>query len=191
MKVCVTATSDSLEAQVDPRFGRCPYFVFVEPETMRFEAVSNVSAGAMGGAGIQAAQAVANKGVEVVITGRVGPNAFQALSAAGIKIMIGAFGTVRDAIEAYKNGRLHEAVSSGLGTGRGGGMGQDMGRGMGRGRGRGTGQFAPPAYPQTVVSPPPTPAMSAKQELLMLENQMKTLQEQIEQIKESIKKLKK
>ena len=132
MEICVSASADSLDAQVDPRFGRCPYFVIVDSETMKFEAIPNTAAGAMSGAGIQAAQTVASKGVKVVVTGNVGPNAFQALSTAGIKIVVGAFGTVREAVEKYKRGELREAKAS---TVRGHfGMGRGRGRGMGRRR---------------------------------------------------------
>jgi len=130
MKICVTAVADSLYAQVDPRFGRCPYFVIADSETMQFEAVPNLASSAMGGAGIQAAQTIASKGAKVVITGNVGPNAFQALSAAGIKIVIGACGTVREVVEKYKRGEL-EGTSAptveghfGMGTGRGRGWRQ-------------------------------------------------------------------
>jgi len=127
MRVCVSATANSLDAPVDPRFGRCPYFIIVDLETMRFEAVPNMASGAIGGAGIQAAQIVASKGVKVVITGNVGPNAFQALSAAGIKIVTGAYETVREAIEKYKRGELREISSPTVGG--------HFGMGMGRGRG--------------------------------------------------------
>ena len=125
MKICITAVSDSLDAQIDPRFGRCPYFLIVDSETMEFEAVSNVASGSMHGAGIQAAQTVAGKGVRVLVTGNVGPNAFQALSAAGIKVVTGVFGNVREAIEKHKRGELKETGSptvrghAGMGTGRG------------------------------------------------------------------------
>ena len=127
MKICVSATANSLDAPVDPRFGRCPYFIIVDSETMQFEAVSNVASGAMGGAGIQAAQTIASKGAKVLITGNVGPNAFQALSAAGIKIVTGAYGTVKEVVEKYKRGELKEISAPtvgghfGMGTGRGGG----------------------------------------------------------------------
>jgi predicted Fe-Mo cluster-binding NifX family protein len=123
MKICVTAGSDSLKAQIEPRFGRCPYFVIVDPETMKIEAIQNIASGSMSGAGIQSAQTIASKGVNVLITGNVGPNAFQALSAAGIKIVTGAFGTVRDVIEKYKRGELKETeaptVRGHFGMGRG------------------------------------------------------------------------
>jgi len=116
-----------LDAPVDPRFGRCSYFVIVDSETMKFEAIPNMAASAMGGAGIQAAQTIASRGVKVLITGNVGPNAFQALSAAGIRIVTGAFGTVREVIEKYKRGELRE---TNMPTVRG-----HFGMGMGRGRG--------------------------------------------------------
>jgi len=128
MKICVTAVSGSLDAQVDPRFGRCPYFVIVDSETMEFEALSNIASGSMSGAGIQAAQTVAGKGAEVLITGNVGPNAFQALSAAGIRVMLDAFGNVREAIKKYKSGELKVTNSPNV---RG-----HFGMGLGRGRGQ-------------------------------------------------------
>ena len=106
MKICVTASGETLESQVDPRFGRCDYFLFIETEDMACEALSNAQAQASGGAGIQSAQTVASKDVSVVLTGNVGPNAFRALSAADIKVITGASGTVRQAIEAYQNGLL-------------------------------------------------------------------------------------
>ena len=131
MKVCVSAVANSLDAQVDPRFGRCPYLVIVDSETMQFEAIPNVASGAMGGAGIQAAQTIASKGAKVLVTGNVGPNAFQALSAAGIKIVTGASGTVKEAVEKYKRAELKETDAPtvrghfGMGTGRGRGRGQE------------------------------------------------------------------
>jgi predicted Fe-Mo cluster-binding NifX family protein len=121
-KICVTAISDTLDSQVDQRFGRCQYFLFIDSETMKSKAISNESSYAAHGAGIQAAQTVANNGANVVITGNVGPNAFRVLSAAGVKIVTGASGSVRDAIEKYKHGQLQEisgpTVGGHLGTGR-------------------------------------------------------------------------
>jgi predicted Fe-Mo cluster-binding NifX family protein len=133
MKICVSAVAASVDAQVDPRFGRCPYLVIVDSESMQFEAIPNMASGAMGGAGIQAAQTIASKGVKALITGNVGPNAFQALSATGIKIVTGAFGTVKEVVEKYKRGELKETDAP---TVRG-----HFGMGMGRGRGRGQGQW--------------------------------------------------
>ncbi len=132
MKVCVSAVANNLDAQVDPRFGRCPYLVIVDSESMQFEAIPNTASGAMGGAGIQAAQTVASKGVKVLITGNVGPNAFQALAAAGVKIVVGAFGTVRQVVEKYKRGELKETNAPTVGGHFGMGMGRGRGRGLGR-----------------------------------------------------------
>ena len=126
MRICVTASGNSLDVPVEPRFGRCPYFIFVDSETMAFEAVPNMAMNAMGGAGIQAAQLIASKGAKVLITGNVGPNAFQALVAAGIRIITGAYGTVREVVEKFKRGELRETGSPTVGGhyGRGAGMGR-------------------------------------------------------------------
>jgi predicted Fe-Mo cluster-binding NifX family protein len=130
MKICVSAASNSLDSPIDPRFGRCPYFVIVDSENMQFEVIQNMASGATGGAGIQAAQTIASKGVKVLITGNVGPNAFQALSAAGIKIVTGAFGTVREVVEKYKRGELRETGAPTVGGHFG--MGRERGRGRGQ-----------------------------------------------------------
>ena len=134
MKICVTSSGNTLDAPVDPRFGRTAHFMIVDSENMSFEAVSNTAGGAMSGAGIQAAQTIASKGVNVVITGNVGPNAFQALASAGIRIVVGAYGTVREVIEKFKRGELTETRAPTVRGhfGRGGGMGTGMGRGRRR-----------------------------------------------------------
>ncbi len=140
-KICVTSTGPTLESAVDPRFGRCAYFMIVESDTLAFEAISNTAAMASGGAGIQAAQTIASKNVEAVLTGSVGPNAFPALESSGIKILVGVSGTVRSAVENFSNGSLEELKTPGpanVGKGQGGlGRGMGMGRGMGRGGGLG------------------------------------------------------
>ena len=168
-KIAVSSTGDNLESQVDPRFGRCAYFIFVDTDTMEYEAVQNPNVSAASGAGIQTAQLVANKEVECVLTGNVGPNAFQTLQAGGVNVIAGATGMVKDAIQMYKDGKAqaaggpnvasHFGVGGGSGTsgaadpgmgigggsgmggaaGPGMGMGGGMGAGMGRGMGRGMG----------------------------------------------------
>lgn len=115
MKVIVTATNDKIDDDVDPRFGRCQYFLTVDTETLDYTAEKNDQKNASGGAGVQAAQTAANKQVEAVITGSVGPNAFQTLSAAGVKIFTGASGTVKDAIIDFKEGKLAETKASTVG----------------------------------------------------------------------------
>ena len=106
MKICVTAQGANLDAPIDPRFGRCQYFVIVDPETLQYEAIKNPNIDAMGGAGIQSGQIMADRQVKAVVTGNVGPNAFQTLNAAGISVITGASGNVRQVIEQYKNGEL-------------------------------------------------------------------------------------
>jgi len=128
MKICVSATGASLEAQLDPHFGRCPYLVIVDSETMQFEAIPNMATGSTGGAGIQAAQNMVNKGVKIVITGNVGPNAFGALSAAGIEIVTATFGTVRELVEKLKKGELQKTDASTVGEHSG--MRKERGRGI-------------------------------------------------------------
>ena len=106
LKICVSSTGNNLEAQLDPRFGRCLYLIIIDTETMQFEAIPNLAAGTREGAGIFAAQTIANKGAKVLITGNVGPNAFRALSAAGIEIMTDASGTIREVVEKFKKGEI-------------------------------------------------------------------------------------
>ena len=122
MKLCVSATGNDLGATVDPRFGRCQFFIFIDSDTMAFEPVANPAFTAGGGAGIQAAQLVVNKSAAIVLTGNVGPNAFQALQAAGIKIVTGISGTVKEAIEKFKKGEVQftgaPTVGSHFGMGR-------------------------------------------------------------------------
>lgn len=116
MKICVTAKDNCLEAPVDPHFGRCKYFVMVDPDTMDVLSVENGLGSASGGAGVQAAQQVIGEGVDVLITGSVGPNAFSLLSSENVEMRIFSAGSVRGAIEAYRSDSLEaieEANSSG------------------------------------------------------------------------------
>jgi predicted Fe-Mo cluster-binding NifX family protein len=138
MKIAISATEKNLEAMVDPRFGRCQYFIHVDPETLQFEAVENPGLTASGGAGIAAAQAIAAKGAEAVLTGDCGPNAHQVLSAAGIKVITGTAGKIMEAIQDYKAGKYQSStqpnVPGHFGMGGASGRGRDMGHGRGAGR---------------------------------------------------------
>lgn len=116
MKICVTAQADNLEAQVDPRFGRCQYFIIVDTETNKFEAIENSSISAMGGAGIQSGQLIASKGVKAVLTGNVGPNAFNTLQAADLDVIVGVSGSVKEAVEKYKKGELKPTQGPSVGS---------------------------------------------------------------------------
>jgi predicted Fe-Mo cluster-binding NifX family protein len=196
MRICVTATGSDLNAQVDPRFGRCQYFVFVDSDTMAFEAMPNQAIAAPGGAGIQAAQAVVNKGVEVLISGNIGPNAFQVLSAAGVKVVTGAYGTVKEAVELYKSGTLRETGAStvtahaGMVAGTGGGFGMDMGRGRGMGMGRGMGTGMPQQQSMPPQPQAPTVPRPKEEELEQLTDLAKRLEKELEDVKRRLEELK-
>lgn len=106
MKICITSQGNNLDAEVDPRFGRANYFLIVDTDNMENEAIQNPYIQAGGGAGVQAAQFVANKNVKAVITGNIGPNSFQVLTEAGLSIISGVSGSIKSTIEKYKNGEL-------------------------------------------------------------------------------------
>ena len=108
MKIAISSLGENLESQIDPRFGRCQYIIFYDVGSGEFECSKNENVNAQGGAGIQTAQFVADKNAEVVITGNLGPNAVKTLHAAGIKTFGGASGSVKQAIEDYKSGKLSE-----------------------------------------------------------------------------------
>ena len=103
-KICITSQGDNLNSPVDPRFGRCQYFIIVDTQSLEFEAVKNPIIDGMGGGGVQSALFVASKGASAVLSGSFGPNASQSLQAAGIKMVPNVSGTVQDALEKYKQG---------------------------------------------------------------------------------------
>ena len=119
-KIAITSEGPSLDDRVDPRFGRAAGFVIVDTETMEVVTyVDNGSSQAMAqGAGIQAAENVANAGAKVLLTGYVGPKAFEALQAAGIGIGQDVDGmTVREAAEKFKAGTVTMAASANAASG--------------------------------------------------------------------------
>ncbi|MCX5698952.1 MAG: NifB/NifX family molybdenum-iron cluster-binding protein [Candidatus Omnitrophica bacterium] len=116
MKICITSEGKTLDSKVDPRFGRCQNFIFFDTDTENFEAQENANSQFQGGAGIQSGQLVVSKGVKAVLTGNVGPNAHQVLLAAGISIFTGVSGTVKEAIEGYKNGKYKLADAPNVGS---------------------------------------------------------------------------
>lgn len=143
MKICLTSSGPSEDSNLDIRFGRCPFFIVYNDKQDKYAVVKNEYAQTARGAGIAAAQKISDLGCQVLITGNIGPNAFQALQTAGIKIFCSSSGKISEILEEYKKGDLKELGSPqgrcgfGFGRGRGGGFGRDRGRGgagMGRGR---------------------------------------------------------
>jgi predicted Fe-Mo cluster-binding NifX family protein len=151
MKIAISSTGPDVSAAVDPRLGRCSFFIIYDDVDGSYEAVPNQFQGAGGGAGTQAAQLLVGRGVQTVLTGNSGPNAFAVLQGAGINVITGVSGTVQEAIDGFRSGAFrataapnapaHAGMGSGPGMGMGGGrgMGGGGGRGMGGGGGRGMG----------------------------------------------------
>jgi predicted Fe-Mo cluster-binding NifX family protein len=109
VKVAVSATGSDLNASVDMRFGRCPWFLFVDTGSLQYEAIENKNADDASGAGTACAQLVLEKDAGAVISGQVGPNAFEVLTKGGVKIFIAPEGTsVKDAFTRYQDGTLRQ-----------------------------------------------------------------------------------
>lgn len=216
MKIAISSTGPDLESEVDPRFGRCQYFMIVDLNDMSFEAVPNGNLAQGSGVGIQSAKVVADKGAEAVLTGNVGPNAHQVLAAAGLKVVTGVSGPVREAAQQYKNGQLRTAEQAnvvdhfglqagpnkagipapgqesgagfGMGRGMGGGRGMGRGRCMGGGRGMGGG-MGRGVYGQPPIAPPAE--LSRKEELVCLKEDAQALEEQMKDTQRRIKEIEK
>ena len=122
-----------MDKEFSPRFGRCAYFLMVEEGQENWEKITNPAVNAQGGAGTQVVQFLVNQGVDAVISGRYGPNAYEALEAGGITAYLANSGTPRELLEQVQDGSLKKASGpSGEGM-HGGGSGRGLGRGMGRG----------------------------------------------------------
>ena len=171
MKIAVSSQGEHLDTPASPVFGRCPTYLFVEPETMDFDALPNPAMNQGGGAGIQAAQFVVNQGAEAVLSGNLGPNAFDVLQAANVPGFLVSGGTVRQAVEAYKAGQLQPM--GGPNVGAHAGM-RGGGRGMGPGR---------------QVAAPPQPAVDKERELAELRETLKGLRQQLAETMEKIEKM--
>jgi predicted Fe-Mo cluster-binding NifX family protein len=188
MKIVISATGDTLDAPTSPVFGRCPTYLFVDSETMQFEAVANPAMAQGGGAGIQAAQFVVERGAQAVLTGNLGPNAFDVLEAAGVSGYLVPQGTIRQAVEAFKAGqtqpmgRANVAAHAGMGGGASLGAGRGMGRGMGRRVGMGGGSR--PTAPSQ-----PAPDATRESELAQLRETLRGLRRQLAETMERIEQL--
>jgi predicted Fe-Mo cluster-binding NifX family protein len=178
MRIVISAEGNDLEAAASPVFGRCPTYLFVDSETMGFEALPNPAMSQGGGAGIQAAQFVVKHGAQAVLTGNLGPNAFAVLQAAGVQGYLVPEGTARQAVEAFRNGRLQRLSGANVAehAGLGGGRGQRPRQGMGWG-----GQ----------AGPPPQPTPQKETELASLRETLKGLRQQLAETMERIEQLEK
>ena len=129
MKIAISSDGKGIKGEISNVFGRCKYFLIIEAdkqEIQNVEAIENTSVQKATGAGIQAAQMVAKIGAGIVITGNIGPNAFQTLTAAGVKVITGVNGSVKDVVDKFSSGEFKEidapSVASHFGMG-------DTGRG--------------------------------------------------------------
>jgi predicted Fe-Mo cluster-binding NifX family protein len=187
MKIAVSSTGPSLDAEIDPRFGRCQYFIIVDPQTLDFEAIENSNLMASGGAGIASAQTVAEKEVQAVLTGNCGPNAYQTLSAAGIQVITGVTGTVREAIDQYNKGQFAAATQPSVSAHSGMG-GAGKGAASGRGAGGGTRSSAPGGG-ETMPKAGSAATTGRKQEIQGLKDEAEALKQQLTDIQHRINKL--
>lgn len=113
MKIAVTSMGRDMESPMDPRFGRSGQFLVFDPDRGTFDILDNqVNLNAAQGAGIQAAQLVANAGCGVLITGHCGPKAFNVLTAAGVKVYQAKAQTVMEALAQFKSGKLVEITTA-------------------------------------------------------------------------------
>ena len=110
MKIAVTSTGQTLDSTIDQRFGRAAYFIIIDTETMNFTVIENTNVDAAGGAGINSAKAVTDAGANAVLTGNCGPNAQRTLTAAGLQLYTNVTGTIAQAIQLFKNGRLTQTL---------------------------------------------------------------------------------
>jgi len=106
MKICISAFGKGPDSEVDPQFGRCNYFVIIDPDIGSVTSIKNPGSEASGGAGIRAAEAIAGAGIDILLTGSVGLNSFSILSEACIETYSGIRGTVSFALREYQSGKL-------------------------------------------------------------------------------------
>ena len=113
MKIAVTSQGDTLDSQLDPRFGRAAFIIVVDTETLEFEAFdNNENKNAFKGAGIQAAAMISDKDAKVLLTGFCGPNAFTTLETAGVKVVNDQTGRIIDVVQKFKQGNVIYADNS-------------------------------------------------------------------------------
>jgi predicted Fe-Mo cluster-binding NifX family protein len=162
MKIAVSSQGQTLDAATSPVFGRCPAYILVDTETMDFEALANPALASGGGAGIQAAQFVVSQGAEAVLSGNLGPNAFDVLEAAGVAGYLVPQGTVRQAVEAFRAGDLDPMPAASVRSHAG------------------LGNTAP--APPAGTAPPPDEVEALRQKLKNLRQQLAETMDEIERV---------
>ncbi len=199
MKIAVSVVDNNPKAEVDQRFGRARGFLIYDTDTDSYTYIDNTESDTMShGAGINAAQKLVDAGVNVVLTGQVGPKAYDVLTTGGVEIVTGISGRAEDAIRMY----LQSGSRPGPGFGGGPGMGMGFGRGFGRGLGRRFGgMMGPGGYGFYPPFPPPPPGggfgwggpwgfgWGPADELEYLKSWKEELQELLKEIDERIKEL--
>jgi len=134
MKICISSLGSDLNSLIDPRFGRAQYFLFLDEKGNLDEVISNPGILARGGAGITAAQRVADKNIEILITGNIGPNAVRVLGTTKMKIFLCPSNIkVKEAFSMWENNKLTQIKESSVPGhfGMGPGMGHGPGHGLG------------------------------------------------------------
>ena len=219
MKIVISSTGSSFDSEVDPRFGRCQYFVIVDLDDMSFEAMPNTNLAQGSGVGIQSAKLVVDQGAKAVLTGNIGPKAQDVLAEVGVDIITGISGTVREKAQQYKDGELQpndqanvqivpglqananqserpraqQTPNVGPGMGRGMGMGGGRGMGCGCGKGSGRGMGMGRGMERALSAPTATTSlgeMTGKDELASLKKDARMLREEMQAIERRIKELK-
>jgi predicted Fe-Mo cluster-binding NifX family protein len=109
MKIAIMSTHKDLDSPVEMDFGKSYYLLIVDMDSMEFEAFHSSDIDVVSGVGVRTAQLIANKGAEAFLTYYCGPFSFETLSMIGVKVVTGVKGTVREAIENFKQGKLKYA----------------------------------------------------------------------------------
>ncbi len=196
MKIAIAASGKDLDARVDPRFGRAPYFLIVETPGMSLEALANPHASRPAGAGVASAEMLVEKGVEAVVAGVCGPNSFDTLSAAGVQVVTGVSGTAGEAV-GYFAGAIpgaaqvppagapsqQETPVGPTAGAPGGGFGRGRGGGWGRGMGFGMGPAAQGPYIAGQLAPEQEKEMLGAQ-LAQLEEALRTIRQRLEELEQ-------
>ncbi len=190
MKIAIPASGPDPESPVHPQFARCAYFIIYDTDNDRYDVIQNPFMSTPSGAGIQVAQMLLDKGVNAVVAGNIGPNAYQVLISTGIQILPGVTGTVKEAIERFKREATSPPVRQPSSpppfppSGPGFGFGRGFGRGWGWG-GWGWGGAPPAPMPQATP-----PSLSKDQEIAFLEAEIRRLEYALEAAKRRLKELK-